>query len=166
MVVAVAAATAAVHAGHTQAVDVKEASISEKLVLPEESLWIKQGMLEKKQVGATVTWNLRIAVLTKDALFFAKPGTRNILDEIPLDQIVNILEEFNQEGIKDNFVRDIILETSPDGINSGRTFTYRAESHEHNHWLEAVKNARMRKLEAIEYARLLEKGKLRKIRAA
>eukprot|EP00960_Hanusia_phi_P046553 757896-Hanusia_phi.AAC.8 len=164
MVAAIAAAAAVVHAAHA-VIDVKEASISDKLLLPDESLWIKEGLLEKKRVGATISWNPRRAVLTKDTLFFAKPDTKNIIDELPLDQIVNILEQFNQEDSKEEVRREIIFETSAEGINAGRAFTYRAESHEHKDWLSAVQNARHEKLEAIEFAIILESGKLRQIRA-
>mmetsp|Transcript_16679 Transcript_16679/g.55540 ORF Transcript_16679/g.55540 Transcript_16679/m.55540 type:complete len:677 (-) Transcript_16679:706-2736(-) len=161
--VAIAAAATAVHAAHAE-IEVKEVSISDKLLLPDESLWIKEGLLEKKRVGATVSWNPRRAVLTKDALFFAKPNTTIIIDEIPLEDIVNILEEFNEEDSKD-IIREIIVETSPTGINAGRAYTYKADSHEHKDWLAAVKNAKTEKLEAMEYDQLLQKGKIRQIRA-
>eukprot|EP00960_Hanusia_phi_P048655 759075-Hanusia_phi.AAC.3 len=104
------------------------------MVLPHPDLHIRMGTLEKQRVGATVEWEPRTAVLTAQKLYFAKKDTDIILDEIPLQEITEMLQN-TEQGQKLKEPPSIVIQTVSGGYNSGRTYVYRAETaEEHELW--------------------------------
>ncbi|EKX54651.1 hypothetical protein GUITHDRAFT_100126 [Guillardia theta CCMP2712] len=104
------------------------------MVLPPPELHIRMGTLEKQRVGATVNWEPRTAVLTAQKLYFSKKDTDIILDEIPLQEISEILQNAEQ-GQKLKEPPSMVIQTVSGGYNSGRTYVYRAEQAEdHESW--------------------------------
>jgi hypothetical protein len=81
-------------------------------------------------------WQSRRMVYTKRLIAFARNGKQDVIDIIPLDEIISLKDmavkndqvtgnDDEEEGISDVMVQ---LETRPDGYNSGRTYQIRSKS--------------------------------------
>eukprot|EP00960_Hanusia_phi_P058911 764013-Hanusia_phi.AAC.1 len=108
--------------------------------LPESSLelpvdgFVRSGVLERKRVGSTISWHKIKAVLTHDTLFFAKQDSILVSDEIPLHEITDVLTEATLEKGDDSVKKALIIQTTKDGHNSGRTYVCRPDPAEFDLW--------------------------------
>ena len=140
--------------------DIYSAPVQEKsgLELPVDGL-LRSGFLERKRVSSTITWHKVKAVLTADTLFFAKQDSKIVSDEIPLHEIADILTESTLEKGDDTVKKALIIQTTKDGHNSGRTYVCRPDPEEFDMWLndlqklcQAAKIVQEKARREVEYA--------------
>ena len=77
------------------------------------------------------SWHPRRVVLTIDLIAFAQVGDDIMIDQIPLEQVESVksMDSFDDQDIdKAKFLNALMITTSPDGHNSGRTYYLQARS--------------------------------------
>ena len=55
--------------------------------LPDDSTWIKNGLVERQTSATHVPWQNRHMILTPNCIIFSKPGSDTAMDTIPLSNI-------------------------------------------------------------------------------
>eukprot|EP00960_Hanusia_phi_P006656 190222-Hanusia_phi.AAC.8 len=153
-----AAISAIRHAGIVQE-SVATDDLAENFTLPPEHLRVKEGIIDKKRVGSTITWMPRLAVLTQETLYFANPSTDLIIDEIPVHEINKVFLQEDEDESNDDY-QEIIIETIPDGYNSGRAYIHRAFREDAGKWTETIERQAKYARHLQEEASRTERGPL------
>ena len=154
-----AAISAIRNAGHIVHENVVPEDMAKSFTLPPESSRVKEGLIDKKRVGSTITWMPRLAVLTQECLYFANPSTDLIIDHIPLHEINKVFLQEDEDESNDDY-QEIIIETIPDGFNSGRAYIHRALRKDAGKWSEAIERESKHARWVQEEANRTEKGPL------
>ena len=73
--------------------------------LPPREHWLKVGLVERRTVHANVIWRERQMILTKDAIYFARPNSDIVVDKISISEIISVgrvdnIERKSQEHSK------------------------------------------------------------------
>eukprot|EP00960_Hanusia_phi_P024373 717993-Hanusia_phi.AAC.5 len=159
-----AAAIAAIRHAAVVQESVATDELADNFTLPPEFLRLKEGIIDKKRVGSTITWMPRLAVLTQKTLYFANPSTDLIIDEVPLHEINKVfLQNDDGEKISSEY-QEIIIETVPEGYNSGRAYIHRALREEARKWAQIIERQAKHARFLQEEASRTERGLLALLR--
>jgi hypothetical protein len=65
-----------------------------------------------------------------ETIFFAQPNNDDVIDKIPMDEVklVREMADVDEESKKSKDANELMIETHPEGYNSGRTYYLQAES--------------------------------------
>jgi hypothetical protein len=68
--------------------------------------------------------------LFSETIFFAHPNDDEVIDKIPMEEVklVREMEDVEEEKKKSKDATEMMIETHPEGYNSGRTYYLQAES--------------------------------------
>jgi hypothetical protein len=70
--------------------------------LPPRESWLKRGVVERRTVHANVIWRERQMILTKDAIYFARPDSDVVVDRVSIEEIVSVVrvDNFDKKGLE------------------------------------------------------------------
>jgi hypothetical protein len=136
--------------------------------MPPQEERLKQSLLGKKVVSTTIYWQERDVALTSKMLCFAKPGSENLLDSIPLHEVSEVFIgdfEDRQEGHHKHAGAEsdritFTIATIEGGHNSGRPFTLSSSTKEdRSDWVAKLQKYSKEAKQLVEHEQMLEEKK-------